>query len=282
MHDIFCFTDIHGNKALFDAIMNFCKEQDDEASIIFCGDACDRGPDGYSIMKELLDNPRVLYLKGNHEDMFVNAARVVKEHFSDVPMERMRNVLNSCMIYDGKYYDIRNSLYNGGLSTLMSWVEDGMPMDFVEKIDKLPYTFSTEYIDFCHSASLYKTFKTVADAEYEGKKVDEHAAYELIWNRSAIGFGWKADRTAVFGHTPVQHLDSFVKGIKCDESAEPIGYAASKAALKMYPDQTGTKIDLDVGTAYSKRAYVLNCLTGIAYGFEEKDNGVEKIGIISF
>ena len=54
---IFYFTDIHGARPLFDEIMNYCHEQDDEAMIIFGGDAIDRGKDGYAIMKELLDNP---------------------------------------------------------------------------------------------------------------------------------------------------------------------------------------------------------------------------------
>ena len=59
MHDIFCFTDIHGVRPLYDAIMNYCNEQDPEATIIFCGDAMDRGYDGYAIMKELLPSSRL-------------------------------------------------------------------------------------------------------------------------------------------------------------------------------------------------------------------------------
>ena len=50
MHDIFFFTDIHGMYDLYRAIMDFCNEQDPEAMIIFGGDACDRGKDGYKIM----------------------------------------------------------------------------------------------------------------------------------------------------------------------------------------------------------------------------------------
>ena len=81
MHDIFFFTDIHGMYDLYRAIMDFCNEQDSEATIIFGGDACDRGRDGYKIMKELLANPRVVYLKGNHEDLFVKAAYEIKDEF---------------------------------------------------------------------------------------------------------------------------------------------------------------------------------------------------------
>ena len=77
MHDVFYFTDIHGQLPLFNRIMQFIQEQDEDATIIYGGDACDRGPEGYAIMNALLDNPQVVYLKGNHEDMFVRAARAL-------------------------------------------------------------------------------------------------------------------------------------------------------------------------------------------------------------
>ena len=32
-------------------------------------------------MKEILDNPQVVYLKGNHEDMFVHAAWFIKRDY---------------------------------------------------------------------------------------------------------------------------------------------------------------------------------------------------------
>ena len=70
MHDIFTFGDIHGMYDLYKAIMDYCNEQDPEATIVFLGDACDRGKDGYRIMKDLLNHSNVVYLKGNHEDMY--------------------------------------------------------------------------------------------------------------------------------------------------------------------------------------------------------------------
>ena len=144
MHDVFYFTDIHGACPLFDAIMNFCKEQDSESTIIFGGDAIDRGSDGYQIMKELLNNPKVVYLKGNHEDMFTKAAREIKAmfNFENRPREDIRKVLNACRNFDYKYANIQDSLYNGGMSTLLDWIEDGMPMDIVERVEYLPLTFT--------------------------------------------------------------------------------------------------------------------------------------------
>lgn len=67
MHDIYFFTDIHGQKNLFDAMYDWCLRQDPECTIVYGGDACDRGNDGYEIMKKLIASPQVIYLKGNHE-----------------------------------------------------------------------------------------------------------------------------------------------------------------------------------------------------------------------
>ncbi len=114
MHDIFFFTDIHGMYDLYRAIMNYCNEQDPEAMIIFGGDACDRGRHGYKIMKELLDNPYVVYLRGNHEEMFCNAAREIKEQFEIVDMERheMRSILYTTLNFDNRFLAIQHSLSN--------------------------------------------------------------------------------------------------------------------------------------------------------------------------
>ena len=42
MHDVFYFTDIHGQLDLFQTMRDWCLKQDPECMIIFGGDACDR------------------------------------------------------------------------------------------------------------------------------------------------------------------------------------------------------------------------------------------------
>lgn len=287
MHDIFFFTDIHGMYDLYRAIMNFCNEQDPEATIIFGGDAMDRGKDGYKIMKELLDNPKVVYLMGNHEDLFVKAAREIKEKFEFQDMERkeVRDTLYWTRGYDGKFMNIQNVLYNGGIETLTDWVMDGMPMDIIEKIENLPRTFSTDTCDFCHAAGVYQTFERAANAEYNGFLVDRFAADSLIWTRSGFNVGWAPNRIAVFGHTPVQCLEDYMN-VDFDEEARPQPY---KWVGNYYPDMTGAKIDMDTGACFTGNAYVLNVLTMKAYGFEDTDfknveirkHDIKKIGWIS-
>lgn len=270
-HNIFCFTDIHGCRPLFNAIMNYCKEQDDKATIVFCGDACDRGPDGYAIMKELLENPQVIYLMGNHEDMFTRAAREIKEkfNFEGADRDRVQTVLSACKAFDYKYAAIQDSLYNGGMPTLLDWIMDGMPMALIERIEKLPRTFSYEDKDFCHSGGVYQTFQRVSQMTTP----DPWDADAIVWNRTALGIGWAPNRMAIFGHTPVPYLPGYIN-IQV-EKVQPIKYAPTNN-----PVYTGEKLDMDTGAVFTGKAYVLNVLTMRVQGFELKNGKIEEIEVI--
>ena len=56
---VYAFSDLHGNGILWDKIKSFLGE-DDKA--YFLGDACDRGPDGWRILKEILADERIVFL----------------------------------------------------------------------------------------------------------------------------------------------------------------------------------------------------------------------------
>ena len=76
----YAFTDIHGNYNLWKQIKNFLRPED---KVYFLGDACDRGKDGFKIMKELLFDSRVIYLKGNHEQLMIDAFMNLEEGDSE-------------------------------------------------------------------------------------------------------------------------------------------------------------------------------------------------------
>ena len=85
------FSDLHGNYKVWKAIQNYYDKDD---VLIFLGDACDRGPDGIKIMLELLQDDRVIYLKGNHEDMFLNNIHLGVGTAFDVNKESI--IFNGC------------------------------------------------------------------------------------------------------------------------------------------------------------------------------------------
>ena len=287
MHDVFFFTDVHGMYDLYRAVMKHCEQEDPEAMIVFGGDACDRGRDGYKIMKELLDNPKVVYLKGNHEDMFVHAAWFIKRDFiGEINDDNVWRYLYVNEVRDYGPPEIQNSLYNGGWNTLYDWMMDGMPMDFVERINKLPLTFSYERLDFCHAGGNYKTFAKVQECEYNEEIIDREDAENMVWERVDLGMGWTPNRTCIFGHTPTPYLPAKYYGQdKSIENAHPCAYTSL-----IDEKGTGRKIDMDTGAFASGKIYVLNCLTMKAQGFLDLDindneirkHDVEKIEVIQF
>lgn len=256
--------------------MDYCLKEDPECTIIYGGDACDRGPDGYKIMRELLDNPQVIYLKGNHEDLFTHAARfILNDYKGPCTQEEIKAYLYSCYIKDSIAFQVQDSLTNGGFSTLMDWMLDGMPNNFVSQLEKLPITFSldSQPFDFCHAGANYKAFRSVADDEYENELPDKDDAMLLLWDRNYLGMGWAPNRMCVYGHTPTCYLPAKYYGKdKSKANAHPCLYTGF-----LDNKWTGKKLDMDVGTYNNGKLYVLNCLTMQVVGFKDTEFENKKI-----
>ena len=286
MHDVFYFTDVHGCYPLFRAAMDFCVKQDPECMIIYGGDACDRGTDGYKIMRELLGNPQVMYLKGNHEDLFVHAAWAIKREYEHkIDEDLVWSYLYNEEMSDYGNHDVQLCLFNGGYQTLHDWMMDGMPMNFVNKIQYLPVTFSYENLDFCHAGGRPKEFKNIQIAEYNNDFISNDDLMMAIWDRNYLGQGWIPNRTCIFGHTPTTYLAAKYYGR--DKSLTNVHPCAYNATLD--DKWTGRKIDMDTCAVASGRLYVLNCLTMKAYGFKDIDldhevinHRVEQFEVIQF
>lgn len=265
MTDIFCFTDIHGRYELYRAIVNYCKEQDPRSTIVYLGDACDRGPDGYKIMKDLLSDPQIIYLKGNHEDIFVRAAWFIKRDYKDVfTKDKIEEYLYECSL---PFYskEVNLCLYNGGKELLTDWMLDNMPQDFVDSINKLPLTFSYEQFDFCHAGGIPPVFQRVANGEYNNELIDKDDAEMLLWDRLHLACGWAKDRICVHGHTPTIHLPAAAYGRdKSEKNIHPCMWGELMGAKDKRP---GYKIDMDTGATFMGRAYLLDVLTMNVIGF---------------
>lgn len=268
MHKIFYFTDIHGAWKLYDAIIKYCKQQEPECTIVYGGDACDRGLDGYKIMHDLLNDPQIIYLKGNHEDMFCRAAREIIEKFDfqNTSREKIEKVLNSTIYFDSRYENTCQSILNDGLSTLTDWIIDNKPMDFINSLEHLPLTFSYENYDFCHSGGIYKTFKAVADKEYNHKIVEARLEEAILWDRYAWDMGWQTNRICIHGHTPTIHLPARIYGKnKSFQDIHPCAWIGNFYIDN--PEYQGYRVDMDTAAAISGRAYVLDVLTQKITGF---------------
>ena len=281
MHDVFFFTDLHGAMPLFQAIIEWIDQQEKEAMIIYGGDACDRGQHGIAIMEALLDDPRIIYLKGNHEDLFVKAARAIID--AGYP-QKMYTIDEAAHILDYMYAqdDVWLHIQNGGLPTLRDWIINGMDTQFVNLIDNLPITFRHDVCDFCHAGGNPKDFERVLNAENDMIHPSAEAIKNMLWDRNCFGLGWFKDRICVHGHTPTVHLPSKFYGSKNKSEANiHPAWWYGPFEPKKFP---GLKINMDTGATWGGRIWVLNCLTLKATSFfdlsiNSKDtNHIIKIG----
>jgi len=224
------FTDIHGNGDLAIRAMEIINGEE----FIFGGDAIDRGIEGYEIAKDFLRMPNCHYLKGNHEDLFVQSAHAINTMVMNGDYDVSKHIadqLDALWRYDDS---IRLHLYNGGAETIASWINDGMPYDPIEQLDNLPVMYQYKEYDFCHAGCMPQLFDNPTNKDYD--------IHEMIWSRNHFSYGWRPNRILVHGHTPCMFMKS---RWRCDRA--PVLYAG------------GSKMNLDGGTfEYPHQLFLLN------------------------
>ena len=154
-------SDLHGNYELFLAILDKISPAD---TVYFLGDACDRGHDGYDLMKSIWEQPNWIYLMGNHEDMFIEATTDYLNHGN--------------WMYD-TYAD---AVRNGGYETLYCWELDSDVERKIwrNRIAKLP--MGAEYVNtsgkrifLCHAG-----FTPIMNRHSKTVTMDEFNAYRMM------------------------------------------------------------------------------------------------------
>ena len=168
------FSDLHGQYKLWKQIKDFIQPDDK----VFClGDCADRGPEGWQIIKEVLDTPNITYLRGNHEQFIIDE-------------------------------DYWLWTYNGGASTI-----DAAESDTDEEwiriktlLSQTPYIINYKNIKGHDIALCHAGF----DPEYI-KYADDDA---LIWDRKHLGLDWPKgwdDLIIIHGHTPIPYIKDYVR-----------------------------------------------------------------------
>lgn len=188
------FSDVHGNKALWNQIKRLIKPGDE---VYFLGDAADRGDDGWEIIKEILRHPQITYIKGNHEDMLVKAMIEYKKN-DGIP---------------GEDWDLL--VRNGGYSTFRDWEQEGAETGWTVALRQLPHHAPLTLADgrichLCHAGFSSDRFN------FESPD----ASRALIWDRKHIEDDVEDQSCiVVHGHTPVQHLSD-----NCLDDPAPLAY----------------------------------------------------------
>lgn len=225
-------SDIHGMGGLWEQVKEELEQE--ETTLIFLGDACDRGPDGYRIMKEMLAMPNVIYLMGNHEDLFVRACFAIKDAAAHEGLTvcEYANQFNtiSDMMWSGEY-DTQLHMGNGGIPTIEAWIADGAPVDIVGKIATLPVNLQMGKYDFCHA----------------GCSQENWGSGDMLWDRNHFGEKWIKGRVLIHGHTPVKYIYDYIEE-EVPRVWKPLRYSTNKIGMDTCVFKTDTICLLDLNT----------------------------------
>lgn len=225
----YCCSDLHGNYEVFKKIQEMLKPDD---TMYFLGDAADRGPDGWRMIKEILKDNRWIYLKGNHEDMLIKAASAY-----------LANDEN------WEYQSYCLCLHNGGEKTLFDWCNDEWRKEWLQCLKELPihatYNSPLGVIRMSHAG--YTPFHFI---DYDDKPIETPQEWELLWDRSHFTEDWDNELAPndyiIHGHTPYKYV----------AAAVGIDFRRDQDGPLWYCDNH--KCCLDNWTAHTGRAVVLN------------------------
>lgn len=174
----FVIGDIHGCVDEVDRLLDALAPGTSD-TLVFLGDYIDRGPSPRAVIDRMLrlrhEGPRCVFLKGNHEDMFL-----------------------AFMGERGAYGEA--FLFNGGEATLRSYGVEGQSAESVAA--RVP----SEHLEFLRSLAMrfeHGAFLCVHAGLAPNRPLDDQRDEDLLWIRDAfIAHPHAFGRTVLFGHTP--------------------------------------------------------------------------------
>lgn len=242
MNKIYACSDLHGMYKLWEKIREYLDETD---TLIFLGDAIDRGEDGIKIVKELLFDKRVIYLMGNHEEF-------LRDCFSE--------------LFHGDYGGVLPLwVGNGGEPTAAALLKESPEtVNYIrQRISKLPRHYEYvnkkgEKIFLCHAG----TQPGITEEQWEEGILFPKITDAYTWNRDHIYLDW-VEKTGVdfivHGHTPVQFLRQKL-----------LIHGVNDPCIVKYCQ--GHKIDIDLCSVATQRAALLDLDTLEPIYFDAKED----------
>ena len=271
MGHVYATGDWHGNWAASQKLMEFLQPED---TLYFLGDATDRGRHGVALFRQLMNDPRVIMIKGNH-DLFLEQA-IEYINYDEAEMKGL-----ACFVRSYAGFDPYGWItLNGGSATF----------DDLYKLSRK----ERDEIDITLKAMFTKAYYSSPEGH---KVILEHAGYtpfkinlsenpykhhDPLWDREHFEESWGEgfdDTYLVHGHTPVQYL-KFYYGYNGEQplTKEEMKYKKDfnddlpsnyKPTILRYCD--GHKFDIDMCTIYSNRVALLDLDTFEEHYFDGKD-----------
>lgn len=189
----YCMSDIHGQFSLFKKMLEVIDfKHEDKLYII--GDIFDRGSDVYKIVKFIQTHPNVYMLKGNHEEMAIDA---IHNNFGDW------------------YFWFHK---NGGNETYNSFYRSFDDFKDRYQVKDREVCTQKEIMRFCKGLPLYKEievggrkFFLVHAGIDPNRPLKEQTEDDMLWIREEfinvpITHDDFLNKTIIFGHTPTYYM----------------------------------------------------------------------------
>lgn len=225
-------ADLHGQLDLLNQISEYISAND---TLYILGDSGDRGPHPWKTLKASLDDPRFIYLMGNHDLILIKAI----EQYNKMPEEDKISRLYSYMYGTGA---IPLLAANGGMDTLNGWIEEPNRMEYYQKLRMLPLEIRLAALDGEH-------FIYLTHAGLGGGFVEPQNVLDFVWDRSHF-YREKnlKGHLSIGGHSPIEYL------------IERFDFNNQKYELKegcLFCND-GSKICIDRGAPFTGETVLLN------------------------
>ena len=180
----FVIGDVHGCLEELDRLLDHLAPESAD-TLCFLGDYIDRGPDPRGVVDRLIrlggEGPECLFLKGNHEDMFL-----------------------AFMGRSGRHGDA--FLWNGGDATLASYGCEGL--SGTEVANRLPAAHR-QFLDSLRTHAYLDRYLCVHAGVRPTRPLTAQSEDDLLWIREDfLAHAHPFPYTVLFGHTP--HRDVLV------------------------------------------------------------------------
>ena len=223
---VYACSDFHGNMKFYRAVVDFLKPED---KVYFLGDAGDRGPEPWETIKAIAQDSQFIYLKGNHEDMLVDALKDAIQHD-----------------YMGGW---RLLASNGGSDTFDQAMAEEDTLGWANWLNARPTL--EKYVN-AEGKTIYLSHAGFTPwlKEDGSIKIPNPHGDKLIWDRNHFydndSWGPWSDAIIVHGHTPIPCLWD---DLEVPEEAQEMG-------AFWYAD--GRKVCIDTGAHWTGHTVLLD------------------------
>ena len=182
--------DIHAYEDKFDDLLYKLNNRFDfnKDTLVFLGDYVDGGPNAREVVSKLIDlqqkYPHWVFLKGNHEDMMLDALIGRSRIYGDMRMWWQQGGMQT---FESYHADHPYNLYSTPLpEALLNFI----PTDHLDWMNRLPTLHETEHFVFVHAGL------------WPGTYPEKTPVKERLWiRRMFIDSDYDWGKRVIFGHT---------------------------------------------------------------------------------